>query len=76
MTQWLRDQVLAGGMSRRIAIGVVVSAIVVLIRPAPWVLGLGIAAVWPVGVVACLPIGRRVEPVRRRVVPSGRACVV
>ena len=68
MTQWLRDHVVAW----RIAIAVVATAAVVLTRPAPWVLALGIAGAWPVGLAACLASSRRVEPVRRRVVPAGR----
>lgn len=72
MTQRLRDQVPAW----RIAIGLVATAVVMLAQPAPWVLALGIAGVWPVGLVGCLPVSRRAEPVRRRIVRSGRAYAV
>lgn len=72
MTQWLRDHVVAW----RIALGVVATAVVMLTQPAPWVLALGIAGVWPVGLAGCVPVSRLARPGRRRVVRSGRTYAV
>ncbi len=55
MTHWINDHAVLG----RVACGGLATVAVLRLHPAPWVMALGICAVWPVGVAACCKVRPR-----------------